>query len=73
MAFKIITVPFSENKECFLEDELNQFLLSKNVKSWQAEFFSVNGKAYWTVFLEYETVLAFRTTCLLWISLLFLS
>lgn len=57
MQFKIITVRFDDNKESFLEDELNQFLLNKQVKEWKAEFFNLNGKAYWSVFVAYEAVL----------------
>lgn len=54
MAFRIITIPFSPEKEIFAEEDLNSFLLNKHLKSWQAQFFTKGEKAYWTVFLEYE-------------------
>ncbi len=57
MPFKIITIPFDDEKEIFLEDSLNQFCLNKKILSRRIEFFNLNGKAYWTVFIEYDTVL----------------
>ncbi len=57
MQFKIITVPFEESKNSFLEDDLNGFVLNKQIKEWKAEFFMLDGKAFWSVFLAYEPVL----------------
>ena len=57
MPFKIVTIPFEIEKEAFLEEELNRFCLNKKMLSWQAKFFTVDNKAYWTVFIEYEPVL----------------
>lgn len=58
MAFRVITIPFKVNSECFHEEELSKFCLNKKINSYQAKFFSTGDKAYWTVFLEYEEVLA---------------
>lgn len=57
MPFRIITIPFDENKGAFFEDILNQFCLNKKVLSHKAEFFQGNNKAYWSVFIEYDLVL----------------
>ena len=55
--FKIITIPFEGENEVFSEETLNQFCLNKKIQSWQAKFFTVEDRAYWTVFIEYEPVL----------------
>ncbi len=55
--FKIITIPFDEGKECFLEDEVNKFCLNKIIKSFEAEFFQSRKGIFWTIFLECEPVL----------------
>jgi len=57
MNFKIITIPFDAERKIFFEEELNQFCLNKQVKKYQTEFFTENGKAFWTVFIEYEPIL----------------
>ena len=57
MPFRVITIPFDEARETFHEEPLNAFCLNKKVVGWQAQFFLANGKAYWTVFLEYEPIL----------------
>ena len=55
--FKIVTIPFDEGRRCFLEEELNKFCLNKTIKDYKAEFFQSSKDAYWTIFIEYETVL----------------
>ncbi len=57
MPFKIITIPFDPEKECFLEECLNDFCLNKKLKQWKAEFFASAEKVYWTIFIEYDMVL----------------
>jgi len=57
MAYEIITIPFNENTRCFHADELNKFCLNKRVVSMKAEFFRDEQHKYWTVFIEYETIL----------------
>ncbi len=37
-----------------MEEEVNNFLLNKHLKHWQAEFFTNGNKAYWTIFVFYE-------------------
>ena len=54
--FKILTVAFAEEKECFLEEELNRFCLKRIIKRYKTEFFQSTKGAYWSEFLEYETV-----------------
>ena len=54
MPFRIITIPFDADKEFFSEDPLNKFCLNKKISSYSAEFFRTDGRAYWTVFIEYE-------------------
>jgi len=57
MSFRIITIPFNQEQGMFHEEELNKFLLNKTLKQYRTEFFKSNEQAYWTVFIEYETIL----------------
>lgn len=58
MAVRILTIPFDPNKEIFRDEDLAQFLLNKRVRSLFPEFFQLDGKAYWTVFVDYDLVLS---------------
>lgn len=58
MEIRILTIPFDPDKEIFQDEELTRFLLNKRVKSLRPEFFQINGRPYWSVFIEYETVLS---------------
>jgi len=55
--FKIITIPYDRTAKGFDDELLTKFLLNKQVKSHQAEFFMDHGDPFWTVFIEYETIL----------------
>jgi superfamily II DNA helicase RecQ len=57
MSVHIITLPFDPETEMFHDEELSRFLLNKRVVTLRPEFFQVNGRPYWSVFVEYETVL----------------
>lgn len=57
MKFKIITIPFDVERKSFFEEDLNNFCINKQIKRYQPEFFMENGKAYWSVFIEYEPIL----------------
>jgi hypothetical protein len=57
MPFRVFALAFDPATGTFNEDELNRFCLGKRLLSHRAEFFSVDGRAYWSVFLEYEPVL----------------
>ena len=58
--FKIITLPFDEDMEEFDQDRLErEFLFAlKNceIKKYKPELVEIDGRYYWTVFLEYEKV-----------------
>jgi superfamily II DNA helicase RecQ len=54
---KIFTIPFSKQNETFFEDDLNRFLLNKQAKTVKAEFFKSMENFYWTVFIDYDTVI----------------
>jgi superfamily II DNA helicase RecQ len=58
MPVRIITIPFEPHKEIFQDEDLMKFLLTKHVKDLHPEFFQMNGRAYWTVFVNYENVLS---------------
>jgi len=58
MPVRIHTIPFDLDREIFQDEDLARFLLNKRVKALRPEFFQVNGRAYWTVFVDYETVLS---------------
>lgn len=57
MAIRMFAVPFDARQESFHDEELQKFLLNKQVKTIRPEFFHQNGRAYWTIFIEYELVL----------------
>ncbi len=57
VTYEIITMPFNITTKSFHTDELNRFCLNKKILSSRVEFFQDEKTAYWTVFLEYETVL----------------
>lgn len=56
-AIGILTVPFDEHQGIFQDDEFQKFLLNKQVKSVRPEFFCLHGRAYWTMYMEYEATL----------------
>ena len=56
MSVRVFTIPFDVQREIFQDEDFTRFLLNKRVKRLQPEFFQANSKAYWTVFVEYETV-----------------
>jgi superfamily II DNA helicase RecQ len=58
MPVHIITLPFDPETEMFHDEELSRFLLNKRVVTLRPEFFLTNGRPYWSVFVEYETVLS---------------
>ena len=57
MPVQILTVPFDPNQEIFRDEDLSRFLINKRIKKLCPEFFHLDGCAYWTVFVDYETVL----------------
>lgn len=57
MYTSIATIPFDPERELFDDEGFRKFLLNKKVKRMAPEFFQAAGKAYWTVFVEYEPVL----------------
>jgi len=57
MAFEIITIPFNPVQGNFDPDILKDFTMNKKIQSWQAQFFQKDGKAYWTLFIEYDPLL----------------
>ena len=57
MPYEIITMPFNITTKSFHTDELKRFCLNKKILSSRVEFFQDEKISYWTVFLEYETVL----------------
>ena len=58
LSVKIITVPFDAEKEVFQDEILSHFLVNKRVRMLQPQFFQNQGRPYWTVFVEYESVLS---------------
>ena len=55
--YEIITIPFNIITKTFNADDLNSFCINKKVISTKIEFFKDEKNAYWSVFIEYETVL----------------
>lgn len=57
MPFEIITIPFDPVGKSFHADDLNKFCLNKKVVNKKVEFFHDGEKYFWSVFVEYETIL----------------
>ncbi|MCD4678711.1 MAG: HRDC domain-containing protein [Desulfobacula sp.] len=57
MTIKIFTMPFSQDTAGFFEEELNNFMLKKNIKIIQPAFFESGSERYWSVFVEYENII----------------
>lgn len=58
MPIRIFTIPYNPQTIGFADEELQKFLLNKNVKSLHPQFFQLDGMALWTVFVEYEVVVS---------------
>ena len=56
MPVRIFTIAFDPKKELFSDEDFSQFLLNKYVKKLHPEFFQIHDKAFWTVFVEYDTI-----------------
>ena len=57
MPIRILTVPFDPAHDLFQDEDLSKFLLNKRVKTLRPEFFQLDGRAFWSVFVEYESVM----------------
>jgi len=55
--FKIITIPFDRQQKGFDDELLNRFVLNKRLSTYRSEFFRDGEDSYWSIFIEYETVL----------------
>jgi len=57
MSIRIFTIACDPKKELFSDEDFSQFLLNKYVKKLHPElFFQIDDRAFWTVFVEYETI-----------------
>lgn len=57
MALKIFTICFSEASKSFHDDLVEKFCLNKRVHDIDTNFFVHGGVPYWTIAIQYETVL----------------
>lgn len=57
MPVRVFTIPFDPQHNVFHDEELSKFLLNKQVTALRPEFFQRNGEPFWTIFIEYESVL----------------
>ena len=53
---KIVTLPFNERTEEFDQGKLERILGNVQIVKYQAELVKIEGKYYWTAFVEYEKV-----------------
>ena len=51
---KIVTLPFNEQMEEFEQEKLERVLGDVQIVKYQAELVKIEGKYYWTAFVEYE-------------------
>lgn len=57
MQIRIFTLPFDELSEGFPDEIVAEFCLNKKVHHIGSQFFSQDGRAFWTVAIHYEVVL----------------
>jgi len=53
---KIVTLPFDEKMEEFEQEKLERVLRDVQIVKYQAELVKIEGKYYWTVFVECEKI-----------------
>jgi len=53
---KIVTLPFDEKMEEFEQEKLERVLGDVQMVKYQAELVKIEGKYYWTVFVECEKI-----------------
>jgi hypothetical protein len=51
---RIFTLRFNPERELYQDEDLNRFCATRRVKQKRAEFISWRGRAWWTVWLEYD-------------------
>ena len=51
---KIVTLPFNEKIEEFEQGKLEKVLKDVQIVKYQAELVKIEGRYYWTAFVEYE-------------------
>ncbi|WP_373552784.1 HRDC domain-containing protein [Haliscomenobacter sp.] len=56
MDFRIFTLPFDPISEGFSDEIVTQFCLNKKVYSVQSQFFVHEGRPFWSVAVQYETL-----------------
>ena len=55
---KIITLRFDAQSQGFDDEILAHFLAGKTVKFMKPEFYQQNEQSYWSIWIEYDIVLA---------------
>ena len=51
---KIVTLPFDDKMEEFEQEKLEKVLKDVQIVKYQAELVKIEGKYYWTAFVECE-------------------
>lgn len=54
---KVLTIKFENNLESFNDSILSDFLSGKEIIRWESRFFDHKNEHYWSVILEYKSVL----------------
>ncbi len=57
---KIVTLPFDEKMEEFEQEKLERVLRDVQIVKYQAELVKIEGKYYWTAFVECEKIEKFN-------------
>ena len=57
MAIHILTIPFNQNLGVFDDESVSRFLVNKRVKRLEPAFFTHEGRPYWSIYVEYESIL----------------
>ncbi len=54
MASCVFTLPFDRAEHCFHLEEFQRFCATHRIIASRPEFFTLDGQAWWTVWIEYE-------------------
>ncbi|MEO5333745.1 MAG: HRDC domain-containing protein [Magnetococcus sp. YQC-5] len=57
MPVRIITISFNPEAKLFQDEDFLRWLINKRVIRQEPAFFQLEGKPYWSVFVEYEVLL----------------
>jgi superfamily II DNA helicase RecQ len=58
---KIFTLKYNEKSESFNDSAMSNFLADKELLRWESHFFERKNEYFWTVLVEYRTLVTTKT------------